>query len=97
MIVDVVTSRTASLHNDLMARLNTPEETRRAADLYAVSYHPVKRGEDRQLDLWPETLAVGSVLPTLPLWLRGGISLPVNLEESYERTRQEQRVAVNGQ
>ena len=31
-------------------------------------------------------------LPTLPLWLRGGLCLPVELEATYTRTCVEQRV-----
>jgi len=44
------------------------------------------------LDVWRETLTVGQPLATLPLWLRGGIYLPVELEATYERTCIEQRV-----
>jgi hypothetical protein len=44
------------------------------------------------LDIWHEALGVGSPLPTMPLWLRGAICLPVDLETTYERTRSEQRL-----
>ena len=30
-----------------------------------------------------EPIAVGQPLPTLPLWLRGGLCLPVELEATY--------------
>jgi hypothetical protein len=39
---------------------------------------------------------VGRPLPTLPLWLRGGPCLAVDLEASYERTRREQGWPTNG-
>jgi len=32
-------------------------------------------------------------LPVLPLWLRGGLSLRVDLEATYERTCREQRIS----
>jgi hypothetical protein len=42
--------------------------------------------------VWHEPLAVGRPLPTLPLWLTGGLCLPVELGATYERTCVEQRV-----
>ncbi len=44
------------------------------------------------VDVWREPVAVGQRLPTLPLWLRGGLRLPVELEATYERTCVEQRI-----
>ncbi len=52
----------------------------------------VERDGGRVLDVWVEPIAVGQMLPTLPLWLRGGLCLPVELETTYERTCIEQRV-----
>ena len=46
------------------------------------------------LDVWRESLELGRPLPTLPLWLRGGLCLPVELEATYERTCLEQRVRL---
>lgn len=60
--------------------------------LYAAAYHPVARDEQFALDIWYEALAFGNVLPTLPLWLRGGLCMPVELEATYQRTCQEQRI-----
>ena len=56
------------------------------------AYRPVERNGAAALDVWREPLAVGQRLPTLPLWLRGGLCLPVELEATYERTCVEQRV-----
>ena len=44
------------------------------------------------LDVWREPIEVGQRLPTLPLSLRGGLCLPIELEATYERTCIEQRV-----
>ncbi len=96
VVVDVVTDRKADLHDELLARVQALPPTPWGADLCAVAYRPVRRGEQPTLDLWPEALGVGRPLPTLPLWLRGGPCVPVDLEATYERTSQEQRVPRNG-
>jgi hypothetical protein len=96
VVVDIVTERRGNLHDELLTRLRAAPPSPFGADLYAVAYRPVSRGGQTQLDIWPEALAVGRPLPTLPLGLRGGLCLPVELEANYERTRQEQRVSLNG-
>jgi hypothetical protein len=92
VIVDVVTERTANLHDALMARLGAPEEPPWAVPLYAVAYRPVRRDEATAVDLWRKELALGQPLPTMPLWLRGGLCFPVDLEATYERTCREYRI-----
>src|SRR5262249_22391367 len=93
VVVDVVTERTANLHQELLTRLQAGDPG--AADLlYAAAYRPIERDGKPHLDMWYERLAVGAALPTLPLWLRGGICLPVELQATYERTCREQRLLV---
>ena len=58
--------------------------------------HPVQHGDATSVDVWQDALALGEPLPTLSLWLRGGACLPIELEATYERTRQEQRISANG-
>jgi hypothetical protein len=94
-LVDVVRERRATLHDELMARLLVSGASL-DTDLYAVAYRPVTRKGQPTLDVWRESLAVGQPLPTLPLWLRGGLCLPLDLGAAYERTCREQRVLVNG-
>ena len=90
IVVDVVTTRRADSHADLLFRLGaTPGD---AADLYAAAYRTVERDGETTLNIWHEPLAVGRDLPTLPLWLRGGFCLPVDLASSYDRTCREQRL-----
>jgi hypothetical protein len=96
ILVDVVTGRSANLHDELLVQVQAAPAVSTGKELYAVSYRPVVRDDQPQLEVWPEGLAIGKVLPTLPLWLRGGLCLPVDLEVSYERTCQEQRVSFNG-
>jgi hypothetical protein len=95
-VVDVVTERHASLHAALLNRLMTGAAPRVTADLYAVAYRPVRRNDESQFDTWEEELAVGRPLPTLPLWLPGGVSVPIDLEATYTRTCREQRIPPDG-
>jgi hypothetical protein len=82
VIVDVVTSRRVSLHNDLMTRLGHPQEAR-PGHLYVSAYRPLGANGDGTLDVWHYPLAVGRPLPTVPFCLRGGISVPAELAETY--------------
>jgi hypothetical protein len=91
-VVDVVTERTANLHQELLVRLTPPNGPPPQASLYAAAYRPVDRDGQTRLDIWHEALALGRPLPKLPLWLRGSLCLPLELEAAYERTCQEQRV-----
>ena len=101
VIVDVVTGRRANLHHELLKRLGHPEASRLETYLYMVAYRPVEHNGQPSLDIWQETLAVGRPLPIMPLWLPGSLSIPVELNDTYERTSREQRItgvgyAVNG-
>ncbi|MBY0231809.1 MAG: DUF4058 family protein [Gemmataceae bacterium] len=92
VIVDVVTERPGDLDRELLAHLRvTPPDD--PSPLYACAYRPVRIEEAVSLQLWREPLALGRPLPTLPLWLRGGICLPLDLQSAYERTCREQRIA----
>jgi hypothetical protein len=63
------------------------------ADLLAAAYRPVSREKKPTLDYWHEPLALGRPLPTLPLWMRGGFFLPIDLEATYERAFHNMRLA----
>jgi hypothetical protein len=88
VVVDIVTDRGGNLHGELLARLLANDEAMNG-NLYASAYRPVPAG----LDIWREPLALGASLPVMPLWLKGGPCMPVDLEATYERTRREQRMA----
>jgi hypothetical protein len=94
VIVDVVTDRRANLHDEFMALMEKPEAFRFATEtsLYAVAYRPARREAGDQIDCWPASLAVGQPLPVLPLGLRGGPTLPLNLEATYMEARQRSRL-----
>ena len=89
-VVDVVTSRAGSLHQELLTRLATPSVSELDRDLVATSYRPVLVGGDPHLEVWQRDLAVGKELPILPLWLPGGVAVPLDLAATYERTCREQ-------
>jgi hypothetical protein len=91
LIVDVVTDRHASLHTDLLTRLNS-SNTGSDARLYVAAYRPIGRDGKSTLDVWHEPLNIGGILPTMPLSLRGKLCLPVNLAASYERTCRELKI-----
>ena len=81
----------ANLHNELMKRLGSQIEPL-SAELYAVAYRIAKTDGTTHLDLWQETFAVGSQLPILPLFLKGSLCLPVNLDQTCHYTCIRQRI-----
>jgi len=96
IVVDIVTSRRARLHDELLARLQIASQVALDADLYAVSYRATQHADQASLEMWQQPLSIGRVLPSLPLWLRGGICLRVDLAATYERTCREQRILAEG-
>lgn len=91
VVVDVVTEGAGHFHNELLVLLQA-NAIEAAAGLYASAYRPVDRNGGSHLDVWYEGLEIGGSLPTLPLWLKGGYCLPVELQATYERTCREQRL-----
>jgi hypothetical protein len=87
VLIDIVTERHANLFKDLMEYL----EIRNLVNplqghLYCCSLLPRGSNGHAKVDVWPEALQVGTVLPTLPLWLRHDLAVPLELESSYEET-----------
>jgi hypothetical protein len=92
LIVDIVTDRSANLHDQLLKRLEDPATVALDSALYAAAYHPVERDEEDRLDVWQQVLEVGKRLPEMPLWLKGGVCLPVELDATYERACRDLRI-----
>jgi hypothetical protein len=86
IIVDVVTERTGNLHAELLDLLHVPMVTpgQGVHDLYAVAHRTLLGAPGLKLETWAEALSVGGSLPTLPLWLQHELSLPLDLEASYQ-------------
>ncbi len=95
MIVDVVTSRRANLHDELMGLLGQGAgfTFAKPTPLYATAYRPAHRNEHNEIDLWRELLEVGQVLPTLPLAVRGLGCLPIDLEDTSIEARKRGRIS----
>jgi hypothetical protein len=86
VVVDVVTDRTANLHNELLTLMGLGELYlfRQPTPIYAVSYQPARRTEQNLIDLWPCALEIGHSLPTVPLPLKGTGLVALDLEATYE-------------
>jgi len=96
-VIDLVTSRTAHLHNAwihwMQATTGLIEDTARTP-LYANSYRPVQLGERAVIEMWLHPLRLGDQLPPLPLFLRGDLCIELLLEETYMETCGDQRITV---
>jgi Protein of unknown function (DUF4058) len=94
IVIDIVTSRHANLHDELMALMGHGENFAfpGPTPLYATAYRPARRQERNEIDVWRESLALGQPLPTLPLAVRGLGCLEIDLEKSYMEARQRGRI-----
>ncbi|HUY36057.1 MAG TPA: DUF4058 family protein [Pirellulales bacterium] len=95
IVIDIVTSRRANLHNEIIRLLAAPESSEIPANeaLYAVAYRPVWRRDLAEIEIWSATFAVGDRLPTLPLRLTGDLFVPVDFEASYQEACRRRRLA----
>jgi hypothetical protein len=94
VVVDLVTTRKANLFAALLERLALVPEPAIRHDLCAVACRSFPHDEPDRLEAWLEPLALGAVLPTVPLWLEVDLAVPLDLEPSYETTFTEMRVPV---
>jgi hypothetical protein len=87
-IVDLVTTRGANLYRDVIELLGVtdPSLPDEPPPLYAVACRWARREETWLLEAWSHPLELGRPLPMLPLWLAESISVPLDLESSYEET-----------
>lgn len=94
IVVDIVTNRLANLHNDLMTMLGRegPFLLAASAATYAVAYRPSRQTSGDQVEVWPKPLVLGQPLPVLPLALRNGGTVPVDLEATYSEARERSRL-----
>ena len=97
VIVDIVTSRTGNLHEELFDTLEVKsrrEAWRSSTGLYAVAYRAVTARRAPRVEAWPQPLAPGEALPVMPLWLSREQCVPVPLEESYLATCSSLRISA---
>jgi hypothetical protein len=91
-IVDPVTSRTTNLYGELLDELNAPHTAVSRSLIYAATCRGLRRGPRWRLESWEHQLAVGAVLPTLPIWLSQDLLVPLELETTYEETCRSLRI-----
>jgi hypothetical protein len=85
VVLDVVTTRGGNMHNEMVDLLGLDASFRMVGDppLYAIAYRPLRRDQIDQVDTWPMPLAVGALLPTVPLSLSADCCIAVDLEAAY--------------
>lgn len=86
VIVDVVTERHANLHNELMEAIGGDSpQLMPDTPIYVSGYRPVHhRGSGaNEIEVWPYAAAVGQPVPAVPLGLRGGPVVLLDLEATY--------------
>jgi hypothetical protein len=95
VIVDIVTSRHANLHNMLIELLGQPAAYRLADEvgLYSVAYRPITRENRAEIDLWQQPLVLGQALPTMPLALKGAGIVALDLDTPYEEVCRRRQLA----
>lgn len=86
-IVDLVTVRHFNLYAELLAFIGHSDPTlgSEPPPLYAASCRWIEKEKRTLLECWSHVLSVGQPLPTLPLWLTENLSVPLELERSYEQ------------
>jgi hypothetical protein len=95
LVVDIVTTRTTAPVAQLLELLSAePPDLISNLSLYALACRcSVGTGNDR-LQVWPESLAIGSNLPTLPLWISPNQAVPIDLEETYSNCCDSLRIST---
>ena len=93
VIVDPVTTRSANLYADLAERIGAVPPTKAKESPCAVSCRSFYYRDRHRVEAWEHPLAVGSPLPTLPLWISDSRYVPLELERTYEDTCRGLRIA----
>ena len=83
VILDATTERRGHFHQELLRLYGRTDEKHSALTLFAGAYRPVLRNEKAEIDIWVEPVAVGQLLPTMPLRLTGDYMVPVDFEATY--------------
>jgi hypothetical protein len=94
ILLDVVTSRQANLHNELLNLMEWQAPFAMPADvhLYAVAYRPLQEEGKGRIECWPTQLSLGDRLPCMPLSLQADLCLEVDLEAAYAEACQRRRI-----
>jgi hypothetical protein len=86
-IIDFVTVRRINLYSELLKFIGHADPTfgEFPPPLYAASCRWTAKAERTTHEAWSHELVIGRALPTLPLWLRRDLVVPLDLESSYEQ------------
>jgi hypothetical protein len=95
-VMDVVTSRRANLHGELLTLLAVAanQEEVASGSLYAAAYRPVPGKEATRLEYWLEKVALGANLPMLPLWIGPDLCVPLPLDQAYNQACTSSRIEL---
>ena len=91
LVVDLVSTRRANMHDELVELMGLNGDYRFPLDslLYTVSYRPFRpKADEDRIEVRPAPLEVSREMPTMPLALRGGPTVKIELEATYARARQ---------
>lgn len=84
VLVDTVTNWHANLHNDLVRFLGDGRvPTMPNTPTYVASWRPYGFEAVESLDLWPYPLVIGQPIPSVPLPLKNGPEVMIDLERTY--------------
>jgi Protein of unknown function (DUF4058) len=88
VLVDIVTIRNNNLYLELLDHFELTDSDMNENDggVYAACCRTRRTETKTVFDFWRRTLKLGKSLPTLPLWLTEKLSIPLDLEASYEET-----------
>jgi hypothetical protein len=95
IMVDLVTARLPNPYAELLELIDERDPTlgNEPSAVYAASCRWRPHGAGHLLEVWNQPLAVGRVLPVLPLWLTDDLAVPLDLEASYEQTCRDLRIS----
>jgi len=87
-IIDIVSTMNFNLYSELMDSVHgvDPALGEVPPPMYAVTLRTRYEDRRKMMDIWYHPLAVGQVLPTLPIWLRESFAISLDVESSYEET-----------
>ena len=88
VLVDIVTIRNNNLYLELLDHfeLTDPDMSENDEGVYAACCRTRRMETKTVFDFWRKPLKLGMPLPTFPLWLTETLSIPLDLEASYEET-----------
>lgn len=94
VIIDLVTTRTGNLHDELVRSLGHPDTFAfpSGAELYVAAYRPFRDPDADKTEVWTFPLELGQVIPAVPLHLRGIATLSLELEPTYQSTCEDSRL-----